>query len=285
MKKFSCLLPIAFLLVSCGSQDSDSALNQESKGPAYLALGDSIAFGYSPLVPLDDANVEQGNFVGYPEVVAAKAHFAVTNAACTGETTGSYIDKTAKDNGCHTGENPSDQHLKANVDNINQLDFASEFLTTHPDTELVTITIGGNDVLLVEDECNLQRIPLLCKASKIVSVAFRIAKNLNTIIDSIHQTGYKGQIIFVTQYARNFKDGIQNLALGTIQTEVKIIAKLKKFDVASGFDAFKKATADYEGDSCKAGLLILLENGSCNQHPSQKGRELLGQTVLDVLKK
>lgn len=284
MKRFSFLVPFVVLLVSCGSADSDSVLNQDDQGPAYLALGDSIAFGHNPLIPYSEETVAEGLYVGYPEVVASRAHLSLTNVACRGETTGSFIDKTAKDNGCHSGDEPADLYLKVKYD-VNQLDFAVDFLKTHPDTKLVTLTIGGNDVLLVESECNEQAIPLLCKATKIVGVALNVAKNINKIVDSIRKSGYQGQIIFVTQYARNFTDKIQTITLGAIQTEVKILAKLKKFDVASGFDAFKKATADFEGDSCKAGLIILLEDGTCNQHPSQKGRELLGQTVLDLIRK
>lgn len=284
MKMISILLPFVFLLVSCGSPDTDSALKLDDKGPAYLALGDSIAFGYSPLVTLDDANVAEGLFVGYPEVVAEKGHLSVTNTGCVGETTDSFIDRAAKDNGCHSGDEPTDLHLKVEY-SVSQLDFAVNFLKTNPGTKLVTLTIGGNDLLLIEEECKAQHVPVICQASKLVGVALNIGKNIGKIVDTIHKTGYKGQIIFVTQYARNFKNRIQILALGTIQAEVRILGKFKKFDVASGFDAFKKATADFDGDSCKAGLIILKDDGTCNQHPSQKGRELLGQTVLDILKK
>lgn len=284
MKKSALCVPFLFLAVSCGSLDSnDSTVKQEQKGPTYLALGDSIAFGYSPLVDYTEESVQGGLFVGYPEVVASKAHFNLTNVACTGETTGSFIDKTAKDNGCYSGDAPMHDHLKVNYD-VSQLDFALDFLNKNPDTKLITLTLGGNDILLVEDECNLQAVPFLCKASKLASTAITIGKNLGSIIDSIHKTGYKGQIIFLTQYARNFKDPIQTLALGTIQTEVRLIAHLKKFDVASGYDAFNKAAAAFDGDTCKAGLIILKEDGTCNQHPSAKGREILGQAVLDLLK-
>jgi len=57
----------------------------------YLALGDSIAYGYSPLV----TNPTPSKFVGYPEVLAAALHLAQSkkevNASCPGETSGSFL--------------------------------------------------------------------------------------------------------------------------------------------------------------------------------------------------
>ena len=54
--------------------------------------------------------------------------------------------------------------------------------------------------------------------------------------------------------------------------------------VASGFDAWK-ATAfkDGRGDSCAAGLLIALPDGTCDVHPTPKGRDLLAQQVVDTI--
>ena len=39
-----------------------------AESPTYLALGDSVPFGYSPLVAPSDAD----GFIGYPEDLAAR---------------------------------------------------------------------------------------------------------------------------------------------------------------------------------------------------------------------
>src|SRR5487761_1086678 len=53
----------------------------------YLALGDSVAFGYVPpqAVPAPDYRSAH-SFVGYPEDVAQALHVRVWNASCPGET-------------------------------------------------------------------------------------------------------------------------------------------------------------------------------------------------------
>ena len=51
----------------------------------YLALGDSVVFGY-----ITQAGFEYGNphnFVGYPEYVSQALRFSTTNASCPGEAT------------------------------------------------------------------------------------------------------------------------------------------------------------------------------------------------------
>src|ERR687888_2613873 len=65
-------------------------------GNVLLALGDSVAFGYSPLLDHSVAT----NFVGYPEVVAQRLDLADTNASCPGEATGGFLSLVGTDNGC-----------------------------------------------------------------------------------------------------------------------------------------------------------------------------------------
>src|ERR1019366_3867907 len=68
------------------------------KNFTYLALGDSIAFGYDPTV----VNPTPDKFTGYPEIVAQLEHLLQSkkevNAACPGETSGSFLDVTQPDN-------------------------------------------------------------------------------------------------------------------------------------------------------------------------------------------
>src|ERR1035438_626929 len=71
------------------------------KNFTYLALGDSIAFGYDPTVAIPAPD----KFTGYPEIVAQLEHLLQSkkevNAACPGETSGSFLNVLAPDNGCN----------------------------------------------------------------------------------------------------------------------------------------------------------------------------------------
>lgn len=271
-------------MVACGGADLDSDSELKVKrGPPYLALGDSISFGYTPLTDVNQENVDSGLFVGYPEILADLRGFDVSNASCTGESSGSMIDISARDNGCNSGDDPMVQYLKVKHDG-SQLDYALTYLHSNPGTQLVTVSIGGNDLLLTEDECNATMVPAVCKALKLPGIAINFGKNVVTIAKAIRGTGYQGPLVFVTNYARDYKDAISGIALGLFQTELKTLAAFHKFKVASGFDAFKAASKDFDGDACEAGLLIALPEGGCNQHPSEKGAEILAHTVLDVLR-
>ncbi len=83
VRLFVVLLPLALLAGTVPASANDEA--------GYLALGDSVAFGFSPLVSPTDTDA----YVGYPEVLSKH----VVNAACSGETSGSLI-AGPPDNGC-----------------------------------------------------------------------------------------------------------------------------------------------------------------------------------------
>ena len=71
----------------------------------YLALGDSLAFGFVPaeaaVPPPDHANANF--FVGDPEDVGQALRLGVWNASCPGETTDSMLVAGAPSNGCEAG--------------------------------------------------------------------------------------------------------------------------------------------------------------------------------------
>src|SRR5438105_14921663 len=55
-----------------------------------LALGDSVAFGFDPLVPPAQAR-NAATFVGYPEIAARALRLRDTNASRPGEATAGLI--------------------------------------------------------------------------------------------------------------------------------------------------------------------------------------------------
>src|SRR5437588_139096 len=70
-------------------------------GTRYLALGDSVTFGYmeSNVVPAPNYH-NASSFLGYPEQFGAQLRVNVANAACPGETSSSLINPKAISNGC-----------------------------------------------------------------------------------------------------------------------------------------------------------------------------------------
>jgi lysophospholipase L1-like esterase len=169
-------------------------------GSNYLALGDSIAFGYreSSNMPTPDYS-NATNFVGYPEDVAAAMGLKLTNAACPGETTSSMINKNAASNGCENGYRAAFP-LHASYTG-SQLAFAKKFLKQHPNTRLISLTVGANDAFLCQststDGC----------VSEFGALLTTIKTNLTTIFKGIRGTGYTGQIVFVNYYSLNYSDG------------------------------------------------------------------------------
>src|SRR5438874_2345032 len=79
-----------------------------SEGHDYLALGDSVPFGFSPPLSPNDAH----NFVGYPEIVAQGLDVKDVNAACPGEATGGFLLLTGTDNVCRPYRASSSLHVE-----------------------------------------------------------------------------------------------------------------------------------------------------------------------------
>src|SRR5262249_29438537 len=116
---------------------------------SYLALGDSVAFGF---IAADGfAYVNPKNFVGYPDYVGDELRLHTANGACPGETSSSFISPTGPDNGCRSFRARFPLHAGYTS---TQLDFATSFLATHKQTRLVTISLGANDGFLLEQSCN-----------------------------------------------------------------------------------------------------------------------------------
>jgi len=72
-----------------------AALAQGASGPRYLALGDSVSFGFITQAGFEYVNAN--NFIGFPTYAGQGAKLNVVNAACPGETTGSFLSSSAPD--------------------------------------------------------------------------------------------------------------------------------------------------------------------------------------------
>jgi len=244
------------------------------ESPTYLALGDSVPFGYSPLVTnLSDADA----YVGYPEDLAGLLDVGVRNAACPGETSGSLISTANPDNGCQLARSFGDLHVNYKG---SQLAYALAWLRTHQHTSLVTMTIGANDVFLLQKQCNNN---VLCIEGGLRGVLTSLQTNLATVYAQVRAAGFKGTIVALTYYTVKYTDPVVVPVISAINQVVRAVTLGFGGRVADGFAAFAAIAASTGGDSCAAGLLIVKQDGTCDIHPSAFGAQVLAHTVQAAL--
>jgi lysophospholipase L1-like esterase len=231
--------------------------------PVYLALGDSIAFGFDPFV--DPASAR---FVGYPAQVATALSRTLVEAGCPGETSAGFVSAVGVDNGCRGYR--AAHRLHATYPGT-QLDFAVEFLRSHPSTNLVTLGIGINDVLrctrVTADACAHELGPTL--------EAYRA--DLTTILQGLRAV-YDGELVLVDYYSPDYRNSRLTGAIRRLDTAMTEVGRAYRARAADAFAAFADATGAPGGDICAAGLLIPAPHG-CDVHPSTRGRDLLAVTV------
>lgn len=256
------LLPLALLAGTVPASANDEA--------GYLALGDSVAFGFSPIVFLSSPT-DTDAYVGYPEVLSKH----VVNASCSGETSGSLI-FGPPDNGCAAFKSLAPLHVSYTG---TQLAFALGYIRAHSDTQLVTIDIGANDLFVLLRTCAGSSS---CFAAGFPALLSTLANNLATIYGSLRAAGFRGHLVALTYYVTNYNDQNAVAVLGAINQVVTAVTTAFGGQVADGFGAFKAEAAEAGGDSCVAGLLIQLPTGGCDIHPSKMGQKVLARAIEAV---
>lgn len=254
-----------------------SALAASSRPQAYLALGDSVAFGFNPLLNRSNAD----NFIGYPTTAAAALKENLTNAACPGETSSHFIDLSGSDNGCGPYRSVFPLHVAYST---TQLAFTDAFLQSHPMTLVVSINIGANDLFVLERACAGQ---VSCVLAGLPAMLATLSANLDTIYGDIRNTdGYHHRLVALTYYSLNYSDPVGTGVISKVNQAVVARTLAWGGIVADGFGAFKAATTAFGGDSCAAGLLIVLSSSplTCDVHPTPAGRDLLGQAIVNALR-
>ncbi len=247
----------------------------------YLALGDSVAFGYSPILFHEGKGVNPNVFIGYPDIAAKTLGLNLTNASCPGETSGGFISLTnGADFACLGYRAALPLHAQYST---SQLDFALQYLTSHPTVRLVTMDIGANDIFKLEFECG--GMATACFNAGLPAVLTGIGANLRFIYGEIRNVAhYHHALVTLTYYSLSYDTAT---ALGTEALNAPIIDATHAFGgiVASGFDAFKGPANAAGGSSCAAGLLIVLSTSplSCDVHPTPLGRDLLAAAVVKAI--
>jgi lysophospholipase L1-like esterase len=240
-------------------------------GRTYLALGDSVPFGY--FGNAGDLYLDPDNFVGYPELVADDLRLRLLNASCPGETTASFIDVDAQSNGC-TNSFGSDIGYRdlfpLHVDyEGSQLDYAVETLQDTPHVRLVTLQLGANDGFLC------QRTGECATLAGVQAVAARVQANLDLILSTLRdEGGYPGRIVVVTYYARDYADPVEVAGILILNRAITAAAVANGAVVADGFGAFAPRALQAGGSSIAAGLVH-----PNDVHPTLEGQRLLATAV------
>jgi len=257
-----------------------SALAASSRPQAYLALGNSVAFGFNPLLGRSNA----GNFIGYPTPVAAALKENLTNLSCPGETSSHFISLAGSDNGCGAYRANFPLHVAYSG---TQLAFTDAFLQSHPMTLVVSIDIGANDLFVLLDACSVQANPSLCIQAGLPGMLATLSANLDTIYGHIRNLdGYHHKLVALTYYSLNYSDPTGTFLISQVNQVVAARTLAWGGIVADGFGAFAAASTAFGGDTCAAGLRIVVLSSplTCDIHPSPAGRDLLAQAIVNALR-
>lgn len=183
----------------------------------YLALGDSLAYGYQP-----DGDVVQGYADDFYANLQAHGTRSLTNLACPGETTGTFIH-----GGCPYW------WTRKTLYTGSQLNAALAFISSHRGrVSPVTIDIGANDVLAAFD-------PSTCTVgSNWPTVLSTFDSNFSSILSQL-RSALKGQGDLVTM---NYYDPYQNQCASNPQ----VLSLLQTFNahIASDAAAYSVPVAD-----------------------------------------
>ena len=285
------------VLLAGGTASAQQGIHvSEGGNGTYLALGDSVAFGYIPPQATPPPNyLDPSSFLSYANYTADALGLKLTNASCPGETTASMINTKAISNGC---ENTLGQpggyrtvfplHVKYQG---SQLAYAVSYLKSHPHTRLVTIDIGANDAFVCEetttDGCT--------SPTELAAVLNTITSNLRIIYQGIRdQAHYTHALVAVNYYSLSYQSnpyGAQSMALSMLLNRAIDAAGMGfHVVVADGYGAFEAASANFGGSPCAAGLLVKVPAAAssipgedCNIHPSLAGHQVLAAAILGAL--
>lgn len=277
-------------VLSTGAVSANPSIQfREGGNGTYLALGDSVAFGYTPPQTTAPATyLDASNFTSYANDVATKLGLRLSNASCPGETTGSMIDVTAISNGCENYLGSAVYGYQTNYPlhvsyTGSQLAYAVAYLKSHPHTRLVTIDIGANDAFVCQevttDNC--------ASPIELGNVLQSISTNLATIYNAIRvQAGYTHALVALDYYSLSYSDPTQLALTEALNQAITAPTLAAGGIVANGFGAFAMASKAFAGDPCAAGLLVKYPSGSltgCNIHPTPLGHQVLARAIVTAL--
>lgn len=257
--------------------------------------GDSVAFGYREPTTFPPPNYKDPtSFVGYPEEIGSALGLRVTNAACSGETSGSFVSTANPSYACETPTGYRTNfplHVKYRNSSESQLTFAVNYLRRHRDTRLVTLGIGANDGFLCQAAHGGT-----CTGDALTATLKGVKKNVSTILFNLrYRAHYSGQIVIVNYYSIDYRSAAANANSQGLNQAMASASKPYGVRIADEYAAYQNAALHSGGDSCAAGLLTQLfprqtatasgDQAGCGVHPSVGGQDVLAHTIETTVKK
>jgi lysophospholipase L1-like esterase len=181
-------------------------------GGTYLALGDSLAYGYHQAQfqeELHAGHVDPATFNdGYVDDFGKLLKFAnpelnVINDGCPGETTETMIHGSGVSRACAGGPTGTPFpyfFLHHPYTTVSQLSDALAILAANPNVSPITLDIGSNDVLqFLEHTCGFPATDT-CTETQIGAEFVHIATNVGAILTQLHAAAPKAQIVLIGAY-------------------------------------------------------------------------------------
>jgi lysophospholipase L1-like esterase len=183
-------------------------------GSTYLALGDSLAYGYHAAQFKSELEskgyVEPATFdKGYVDDFGAALKLAhpklqIINDGCPGETTETFIDGSGITGYCAGGPTGTPfpyaflHHSYAPY--TSQLSDALAILKENPNVSPITLDIGANDVLqFLASKCGFPAT-FTCSPAEVEAEFGHIAGNVYSILAQLHAAAPKAQIVLIGLY-------------------------------------------------------------------------------------
>lgn len=221
----------------------------------YVALGDSIAFGYG----LEDK--EEDSYVGQVRQYLEKTcdYVVATNFGENGMRSDELLDILT---------NPKNKKYK-------------KYRATLSYADIVTISIGSNDLLhLIKLDFNMEEI-IREGAGKFRKACLDFADNFPKIIKEIHAINPRAKI-----YANNIYNpakglssyaNVYDVAEHYINLLNEAFTTTKEYDLVNIKEAFDQQD--------KSMINVSLKGREIDPHPSREGHKLIGQMVIKKMTK
>jgi lysophospholipase L1-like esterase len=265
-----------------------SATPARSQGPPpifnppksyYLALGDSIAYGFQSFKFAANLPPEAYN-TGYVDVFGTQLRqirpgITTVSYGCPGESTGSFVAGPCV--WTATGRQLHDAFTGT------QLQAALTFLQAHPgQVSPITLTLGSDDLPLLLGPCTVNgQIDLACVQAGVPAFIAGLGARISGILEQLRSAAPDAEIILTGQWdsfltALAFADPLYQ----TFNMTISAVAARNRVRFADPFPIFNP-----QGDPnaeirafCSLSLLCSQNDG----HPSDAGYQALARLVFDA---
>jgi lysophospholipase L1-like esterase len=246
-----------------------------TRGSGYVALGDSVTFGYQESGVSPTPNyLRPASFRGYPEQLGGALHLKVTNFSCPGETADSLITGTNS----YACENAYRKVYPLHVNYQGpQLAAAVKYLRSHTGVRLVSLMIGANDAF----RCQSQTADHCSSPAELNATLAEITRSVHRILSEVRgRAHYSGQIVVLNYFSLDYASASGNAQSQLLNRAQDAGAKPFHVRFADGYGEFRTAAQRFGQHTCLAGLLTQLGTyGNCGIHPSYAGQALLAKAV------